>query len=86
MAIYKDRIEIYNPGTFPDGLEPQDYIEKVERPIRRNPKVARILYYSKDIESFGTGIKRIATACEKAGVRYEFQKRRQGLLFAFIDL
>ena len=76
VAIYKDRIEIYNPGTFPEGLEPQDYIERVERPVRRNPKIARILYYSKDIESFGTGLKRIADACESAGVRYEFQKKK----------
>lgn len=45
----------------------------------RNPKIARILYYSKDIESFGTGLKRIADACETAGIRYGFQKRNQGL-------
>lgn len=36
--------------------------ENNERPIRRNPKIARMLYYSKDIESFGTGLKRIAEA------------------------
>ena len=55
VAIYKDRVEIYNPGAFPEGYEPQDFIDKSERPIRRNPKIARILHYSKDIESFGTG-------------------------------
>lgn len=57
VAIYKNRIEIYNPGSFPEGFEPQDFIDRPERPIRRNPKIARILYYSKDIESFGTGLK-----------------------------
>ncbi|MDD6442600.1 MAG: ATP-binding protein [bacterium] len=83
VAIYKDRVEIYNPGTFPERLEPRDYIERVERPVRRNPKIARILYYSKDIESFGTGLKRIADACESAGVRYEFQKKKTGFVVCF---
>ena len=83
VAIYKDRVEIYNPSTFPEGLDPRDYIERVERPIRRNPKIARILYYSKDIESFGTGLKRIADACESAGVRYEFQKKKTGFVVCF---
>lgn len=67
VAIYKDRIEIYNPGAFPEGFEPQDFIDKLERPICRNPKIARIMYYSKDIESFGTGLRRIADVCNIAG-------------------
>lgn len=83
VAIYKDRIEIYNPGAFPEGLEPRDYIERAERPIRRNPKIARMLYYSKDIESFGTGLRRIANACDNAGVRYEFQKKKTGFVVCF---
>ena len=83
VAIYKNRIEIYNPGSFPEGFEPQDFIDRPERPIRRNPKIARILYYSKDIESFGTGLKRIADACEKAGVRYEFKKLKSGFVVCF---
>ena len=76
-------MEIYNPGSFPEGMEPQDFIDKAERPIRRNPKIARILYYSKDIESFGTGLKRIVNSCELAGVRYEFQKKRSGFVVCF---
>lgn len=83
ISIYKNRVEIYNPGTFPEGYEPQDFIDKAERPVRRNPKIARILYYSKDIESFGTGLKRIAETCEWAGVRYEFQKKKKGFVVCF---
>ena len=83
VAIYKDRIEIYNPGTFPEGFEPQDFIDRPERPIRRNPKIARILYYSKDIESFGTGLKRIAEVCDAVGVKYEFKKLKSGFVVCF---
>lgn len=83
VAIYKDRIEIYNPGHFPDGYEPKDFIENPERPVRRNPRIARILYYSKDIESFGTGLKRIADACKAAGVKYEFKMLKSGFVVCF---
>ena len=41
------------------------------------------MYYSKDIESFGTGLKRIAETCESAGVRYEFQKKKKGFVVCF---
>lgn len=83
VAIYKDRIEIYNPGAFPEGFEPEDFIEKPERPIRRNPKIARMLYYSKDIESFGTGLKRIVDACNDSNVGYEFKKLKSGFVVCF---
>ncbi|MGN1198920.1 MAG: RNA-binding domain-containing protein [Acetatifactor sp.] len=83
VAIYKNRIEIYNPGSFPEGFEPQDFINRPERPIRRNPKIARTLYYSKEIESFGTGLKRIADACDAANVSYEFQKLKSGFVVCF---
>ena len=43
-----------------------------------------MLYYSKDIESFGTGLKRIAEACDVAGVRYEFKKMKSGFVVCFI--
>ena len=83
VAIYKNRVEIYNPGAFPEGYEPQDFIEKAERLIRRNPIISRMLYYSKDIESFGTGLKRISEACDAAGVGYEFKKLKSGFVVCF---
>jgi ATP-dependent DNA helicase RecG len=83
VAIFKNRIEIYNPGTFPEGLTPQDYIEQEEPSIQRNPLLARILYYSKDIEHFGTGLKRIDDECREAGVRYEFKQMKRGFRVIF---
>ena len=41
------------------------------------------MYYSKDIESFGTGLKRITDACEKAKVKVEFQLLKKGFAVVF---
>ena len=83
VAVYKDRVEIYNPGTFPDEHSPEDYINGNLRSIRRNPLIASILYYSKDMESFGTGLKRISDLCKKANCKYEFEKQKYGFVVKF---
>jgi ATP-dependent DNA helicase RecG len=83
VSIFKDYIEIYNPGTFPTGLTPQDYIEGAELPVHRNPLLAEILYYSKDIESFGTGLKRIVDLCQEADVKVEFKLLKMGFSVVF---
>ena len=66
ITVFKNRIEIYNPGTFPANKTLESYVVGNQRPIRRNPLIARTLYYSKDMESFATGLKRIKDACIKA--------------------
>jgi len=83
ITIYSDRIEIYNPGTFPDGLVPQDFIDGYERSIKRNPLLAQLMYYSKDIESFGTGLKRITVACKNEDVTVEFLLLKKGFAVVF---
>ena len=83
VSIFKDRIEIYNPGRFPKGFTPEDFIEHSERPVRRNPIIARTLYYSKDVESFGSGLKRIHDACTAAGVKYGFNQLKSGFVAIF---
>jgi ATP-dependent DNA helicase RecG len=83
ISIYKNRIEIYNPGTFPQGLTPQDFIEGSERSIKRNPQIAEMLYYSKDVETFGTGLRRIANACKNAGVKVNFHVLKAGFTVIF---
>ena len=83
VAIYSNRIEIYNPGRFPDGQTPEDFISGKSRSIKRNPNIAQLLYYSKDIESFGTGLQRLVTACTEADVRVEFERSDLGFTVIF---
>ena len=83
VAIFSNRIEIYNPGTFPVGMTPEDYINGVQNSIHRNPLLAELMYYVKDIESFGTGLRRIADTCSEAGVRYGFDMRKYGFAVIF---
>ena len=83
VTIHPDRVEIYNPGTFPAGLSPKDFIDGNQRPVRRNPLIASILYYSKDIESFGTGLKRIVDACNESNCRCEFEVQKSGFVVIF---
>ena len=42
-----------------------------------------MLYYSKDIENFSTGLKRISLACEEAGVKVEFKLMKMGFAVVF---
>ena len=83
ITIYSNRVEIYNPGTFPDGLTPEDFIEGSELSVKRNPLLAQLMYYVKDIESFGTGLKRITDACDVAGVKVEFKMLKLGFAVVF---
>jgi ATP-dependent DNA helicase RecG len=83
VAIFSNRIEIYNPGTFPDGVSPYDFIEGKGHAVHRNPLLARIMYYSREIESFGTGLKRIADHCDEVGVKYEFVTDNLGFTVVF---
>src|SRR3989344_1654953 len=83
IAIFKDRVEIYNLGLFPDGYDPKDFFTGTERSILRNPLIANTLYLSKDIERWGSGIKRIHDACKEEKVKVEFKKLKSGFLVVF---
>ena len=83
VVIYSNRVEIYNPGAFPSGYTPQDFIEGIEPSVKRNPLIAQLMYYVKDIESFGTGLKRITDECGAAGVKVEFHMRKRGVAVVF---
>jgi ATP-dependent DNA helicase RecG len=83
VAIFSNRVEIYNPGLFPKGLTPRDFISGEEYSVKRNPLLAQLMYYVKDIESFGTGLKKIAEACDAAEVKVEFQTRKAGFAVVF---
>lgn len=83
IAVFKDRIEIYNPGAFPEGYTPEDFISGKERSILRNPLIAETLYKSKEIEKWGSGLKRINEECRLSNVRVDFETLKSGFLVVF---
>lgn len=83
IAIFKNRVEIYNPGDFPHGYAPEDFITGSERSILRNPLISQTLYYSKDIERWGSGLKRIYEKCKELSVKVEFKVLKSGFLVVF---
>ena len=83
VAIFKNRIEIYNPGSFPEGLTPEDFINKEEQSVLRNPFIAETLYKCKDIEKWGSGLKRIDNDCKAQGVKVEFKALKTGFIVIF---
>lgn len=83
LAIYRNRIEIYNPGQFPYDHSPEEFIEGKEKSIPRNPLIADTFYYAKDIERWGSGFKRIVDECKAAGVRVTFENIKTGFVVTF---
>jgi len=83
IAVFKNRIEIYNPGEFPEGFTPEDYIEGKGQSVLRNPLIADVLYKAKKIEKWGSGLKRIYDECRDKGVKLEFKKLKRGFMVVF---
>ncbi|HAX99078.1 MAG TPA: transcriptional regulator [Candidatus Atribacteria bacterium] len=83
IAIFKDRVEIYNPGAFPEGYTPEDFIKGKERSILRNPLIAETLYKSKEIEKWGSGLRRIYEECRSNEVGVEFEALKSGFVVIF---
>ena len=83
IAIYTDRIDIWNPGNFTSEMNPLDFV-KCELPsVLRNPKIARLLYYNEKIEKWGSGLKRIYEECKKYNVKVEFKNVGHGFSVIF---
>ncbi len=69
IKIFKDRIEITNPGGFPFGGHSWKEIESSGLSIRRNPKIAEFFEKMGLMEQEGHGIKRIKRLAEQHGLR-----------------
>ena len=65
IAVYDDRIEIQNPGIFPLIMTIEDFKAGISRV--RNPIIARVFREVGLIEEWGSGYKRIETACQTLG-------------------
>ena len=83
IAVFTDRIEIYNPGSFPSGLTPEDFIKGDEHSYLRNPKIAEMFYYTKNIDKWASGLQRISTECKTNNIAFEFKVLSNGFLTKF---
>lgn len=83
VAFFKDRIEIFNVGPFPEDRKPEDYFHGKGESVLRNPLIANTLFLSQDIERWGSGIKRIYDSCRSAGIQVDFETSSTGLRVVF---
>jgi|SRR5690554_1811481 predicted HTH transcriptional regulator len=54
ISIFNDRIEVFSPGTFFDGLQLEDVLSGISK--LRNPNISEIFYHLGIIEKWGSGI------------------------------
>ena len=79
LAIYDDRVEIKNPGSFPSDFNlARLFSPPIQHSEPRNEKIARVLYLRKSIETWGRGLTRIANECARVGLPVPEVKEEYG--------
>jgi predicted HTH transcriptional regulator len=68
VMLFKDRLEIWNPGILPLGLSPAK-LRKPHRSIPANPLLAEPMYLAGYIERMGTGTGDIIRLCNEVGLK-----------------
>jgi len=84
IGIHPGKIEIYNPGTFPDNLTPLDFISKNMPSYKRNRLILDVLFRSRDVEKSGTGFQRVNEFCRQQNVTWNYRIEPYGFFFEFI--
>lgn len=72
IDIYADRIEILNPGSFANEFKPEDFAQRDIHSFLRNEVIAKTLYLCKDVETFGSGIRKIYNLCNENAVNVSY--------------
>ncbi|NQE06156.1 hypothetical protein C5S32_09835 [ANME-1 cluster archaeon GoMg1] len=79
ISIFDDRIEITNPGRFPEGTSPEN-----PRHIPVNYVLCQLMYDIGYIEKYGSGILLMKNACRENRIpepKYELSEREVKLIF-----
>jgi ATP-dependent DNA helicase RecG len=77
VAIFDDRVEIVNPGSFPPEF-PLTSPSTSDDSFPHNPVMARILYLRKTIEAWGRGMGLIFSSCRSEGREAPNVEERNG--------
>ncbi len=79
VFIFDDRIEIINPGSFPEDVSPH---KPIHRPV--NPILSQLMYDVGFVERYGSGIKMMQRLCkewENTVPRYELHPLETKIIF-----
>ena len=71
IDLYKDRVEIYNPGGLIEGLKKEDLGEFGSRP--RNLFLFSMLDKMNLVDNVGSGIKRVRESLEKKDIKFDLK-------------
>ena len=79
VFIFDNRIEIINPGSFPEDVRPH---KPIHRPV--NPILSQLMYDVGFVERYGSGIKMMQRLCEEwenTAPRYELHPLETKVIF-----
>ena len=83
LAIYDDRMEIWNNGSLPKELRVEDLKRKHES-YPRNKLISKVFYIRGFIERWGTGITKMIDGCKNSGLpEPQFEEYSGGLAVIF---
>ena len=83
VRLFDDRLEVWNPGTLPEGLSPED-LRRAHDSRPRNKLLAQAFFLLKYIEQWGTGTLRMIGTCRDAGFpEPEFTERATRFVVTF---
>jgi ATP-dependent DNA helicase RecG len=83
LAIFDDRLEIWNNGELPSELKIED-LKKPHQSYPRNEEIATIFYKRGWVEGWGTGTLRMIRYCQKNGTpEPEFKEYSGGFSVTF---
>ena len=68
IMLFRDRLEVWNPGTLPYGLTVQK-LHGPHKSLPANPLLADPMYWNGYIEKVGTGTEDIINKCREYGLK-----------------
>ena len=83
IDIFSNRISISNPGSFANDYKPEDFAYNTLSSVLRNELIAKTLYLCKDVESFGTGLKKVYSICNEQNVVVDYTNEENFFVFNF---
>ncbi len=83
IGVFSNRISILNPGSFANSFCPEDFASRDLHSFLRNESIAKALYLCKDVETFGSGLRKIYSQCQNADVAVTYQNTETDFMLTF---